>query len=319
MPDIVIPEFMDEDAIRDGLAGFDVRYDPGLVDRPDELAAALASARALIVRNRTQVRGRLLEAGRRLEAVGRLGVGLDNIDLETCRNRGIAVYPARGANDISVAEYVITAALVLLRGAWFATGDVLAGAWPRENLIGRELSGCRLGLLGFGSNARQTANRAAALGMAVSAYDPHLPADDPAWTGGFAPVRSVSLDEVLTWSDVVSVHVPLTPETRGLIGAAALARMKPDAIIINAARGGIVDEAALAEALRAGRLGGAALDVFASEPLSAEAARLFAGVPNLILTPHIAGVTEQANGRVSRVTADSIRRHLSERPRGQGI
>ena len=156
MPDIVIPEFMDEEAIQDGLAGFDVLYDPGFVDRPDELAAALASARAVIVRNRTQVRGPLLEAARRLEAVGRLGVGLDNIDVGACRARGIAVYPATGANAAAVAEYVIAAALMLLRRAYFATEAVIDGAWPRNRLVGRELSGKHLAL---SDSARPRARR----------------------------------------------------------------------------------------------------------------------------------------------------------------
>ena len=145
MPDIVIPEFMDEAAVREGLKDFDVLYDPDLVDRPDQLAAAAREARALIVRNRTQVRGPLLDAARALRVIGRLGVGLDNIDADVCAARGIAVYPATGANDVSVAEYVIAAAMMLLRGAYFATHDVIAGSWPRNRLMGRELSGKRLG------------------------------------------------------------------------------------------------------------------------------------------------------------------------------
>ncbi len=172
MPDIVISEFMDEEAIREGLKDFDVVYDPKLVDKPDDLMRALAEARAVIVRNRTQVRGALLDAAPNLKAVGRLGVGLDNIDMEACKARGIAVYPATGANDVSVAEYVIGTAMMLLRGAYTATGEVIAGAWPRNRLMGREIMGKRLGLVGFGNIAKETAKRAAALGMEVSAYDP---------------------------------------------------------------------------------------------------------------------------------------------------
>ena len=174
MPDIVIPEFMDEAAVREGLQGFDVLYAPDLVDRPDDLAAALREARGLIVRNRTQVRGPLLDAAQSLKAVGRLGVGLDNIDMAACEARGIAVFPARGANDISVAEYVIATAMLLLRGAYSATSDVIAGSWPRNRLMGREISGKRLGLVGYGSIARETAKRAAALDMAVTAFDPFV-------------------------------------------------------------------------------------------------------------------------------------------------
>ncbi len=307
MADIVISEFMDESAIREHLAGFDVLYDPKLVDAPEALAAALADARGLIVRNRTQVRGALLAAAPRLSVVGRLGVGLDNIDVEACRGRGIAVFPATGANDLSVAEYVITAALMLLRGAWFASAAVAAGEWPRQRLMGREVSGKQLGLVGFGAIARETAARARALGMSIAGYDPYLPEGHAAWAGA----RRLGLEELLATSDVVSLHVPLTPETRRLIDAAAIARMKPDAIVVNAARGGVVDEAALVEALRAGRLGGAALDVFEREPVDAEAGRLFAGVPNLLLTPHIAGVTVESNVRVSDVTARAVAAQLA--------
>jgi len=310
-PMIVISEFMDEDAVRRGLDGFEVLYDPTLVDRPDDLAAAVAEAEALIVRNRTQVRGALLEAASRLKVVGRLGVGLDNIDMEACKARGIAVYPASGANDVSVAEYVIATAMLLLRGAYGATAKVAAGEWPRNALVGREIAGKRLGLVGYGSIARETARRAIALGMEVTAFDPYLPADHAAWSGPWGKVTPLSLDELIATADVVSLHIPLTAETRNIIGADAIARMKPDAVLINAARGGVVDEAALAAALTAGRLGGAALDVFDEEPLKVERGAIFAGVPNLILTPHIAGVTVESNTRVSWVTVDNVRKHLS--------
>ncbi len=306
MAEIVISEFMDEAAIRDTFAGRSVLYDPKLVDDPPRLLAEARVASALIVRNRTQVRGTLLESATNLRVIGRLGVGLDNIDVAACEARGIAVYPASGANDLSVAEYVITAALVLLRRAWFATARVAAGEWPRTELMGRELAGKRLGLVGFGAIARVTARMGRDLGMTVAAYDPLLPAGHPAWNDA----ARQTLEELLAASDVVSLHVPLTNETRNMIDASALGLMKRDAILVNAARGGIVDEAALADALKAGRLGGAALDVFEREPVDAASGARFAGVPNLILTPHIAGVTDESNVRVSSVTAQSVLRHL---------
>lgn len=302
MSDIVISEFMDEATIAEVLKGRDVFYHPELVDRPTELQAALADCRALIVRNRTQVRGVLLEAAPRLKVVGRLGVGLDNIDLEGCKARGIAVRPATGANDLAVAEYVITAALMLLRRAWFASDRVAAGTWPRLDLIGQELAGKRLGLVGFGAIARLTAAKGAALGMRIAAFDPFVPEGDPAWQG----VERCTLEALLTSSDVLSLHTPLTPQTRRMIDGPALGKMQPGAIVINAARGGVLDEAALAAALTAGRLGGAALDVFETEPVSKVSGALFHGVPNLILTPHIAGVTEESNVRVSSVTAKAV-------------
>ncbi|AUN29070.1 hydroxyacid dehydrogenase [Niveispirillum cyanobacteriorum] len=306
MPDIVITEFMDEDAIANVLAGRDVLYDPKLVDQPERLAAALVTARALVVRNRTQVRQALLDQAPKLKVVGRLGVGLDNIDMAACAARQIIVRPATGANDLAVAEYVITAALMLLRRAWFASARVATGEWPRTDLMGREAAGKRLGLVGYGAIARLTAQKARALGFSVAAYDPHLPEKHPAWV----QVERQSLETLLTTADVVSLHVPLTPSTTNIINEAALARMKNDAILINAARGGVVDEAALCAALMAGKLGGAALDVFATEPVTAASGAMFKDVPNLILTPHIAGVSDESNARVSEVTARAVLEEL---------
>jgi (S)-sulfolactate dehydrogenase len=265
------------------------------------------------VRNRTQVRGPLLAAAQRLEVVGRLGVGLDNIDTDACQTRDIAVFPATGANDLSVAEYVITATLVLLRGAWFATPEVIAGKWPRMTTIGREVSGKTLGLIGLGSIARETALRADALGMHVVAFDPLLPAGHAAWQ----LASPVTLDDLLARADVISLHVPLTATTRRMLGAAQIAAMRRGSVLINAARGGVVDEDAVVAALRSGHLGGAALDVFETEPVDAAAGARFAGVPNLLLTPHIAGVTEESNVRVSDVTARNVVTHLERRAGGR--
>lgn len=306
MPDIVITEFMDEAAVASLKARYDTVYDPALVDQPEKLAMMVSEARALVVRNRTQVRGVLLESAKKLSCVGRLGVGLDNIDMEACKARDVAVYPATGANDLSVAEYVVTAAAMLLRHAYTANEAMLAGKWPRQALAGRELAGKTLGLVGFGSIAREVAWRAQMLGMTVLAYDPYSPADDPAWR----LARNVSLDGLLETADVVSLHTPLTDQTRHMIDAGALARMKADAILINAARGGIIDEVALAAALKAGRPGGAALDVFETEPLTAAAGEKFKGIANLVLTPHIAGVTEESNERVSHLIAEKVLVHL---------
>lgn len=305
---IVITEFMDAPAVERLAARFEVDYRPKLVDDAPALEAAVAEADAWIVRNRTPVRGRALEAARRVRVVGRLGVGLDNIDVDACRERGIEVIPATGANAESVAEYVVTAALVLLRGAWLSTADVANGGWPREALSrGREIAGKVLGLVGFGSIGRITARKALALGMRVVAYDPQLAAGDAAWSR--VDVRRRELDALLAESDVVSLHVPLTAETRGLFGAERLARMKRDAVLVNTARGGIVDEAALAAMLREGRLAGAALDVFDREPLAAGSA--LAGAPRVVLTPHIAGVSLESNERVSSLIAERVAEALA--------
>jgi (S)-sulfolactate dehydrogenase len=300
---IVISEFMDQPAVEQLAAKFDVEYRPKLVDDPAGLAAAVAQADAWIVRNRTQVRGEALSAAGKLRVVGRLGVGLDNIDVDACEQRGIQVIAATGANAVSVAEYVVTAALVLLRGAYSATKAVEAGTWPRQMLSkGREAAGKVVGLVGFGSIGRCTADKAVALGMQVIGYDPMVQPGDPAWAGHRVEPRS--LDALLRESDVVSLHLPLSGETRGLLDRRRLELMKRDAILVNTARGGIVDEAAVAALLREGRLGGAALDVFEAEPLAAGSP--LTGAPNLILTPHIAGVTHEANERVSALIADRV-------------
>jgi len=310
MTRIVISEFMDQDAVDDLSQTFDVHYDPDLVDDSPGLIRLAAECDALIVRNRTQVRDQLLDSATRLTAVGRLGVGLDNIDLEACKRRNIQVCPATGANNLCVAEYVIAGLFMLIRGAYQSSASVAQGRWPRNELIGGEVSGKRLGLIGFGGIARDVAVRAKALGMQVCASDPYVSADDPVWRE--LGVSCQNFEDVLRDADAISLHVPLTDETRRQIDASAIARMKPGAIIINAARGGVVDESALANSLRSEQLGGAMLDVFEDEPLAAGSSLV--DIPNLILTPHIAGVTRESNVRVSSLTARNIRAALGAGP-----
>jgi (S)-sulfolactate dehydrogenase len=300
---IVISEFMDEAAVAALAAHHATEYDRNLVDRREELAARLADADALIVRNRTQVDAELLAAAPRLRVVGRLGVGLDNIDVAACAQRHVAVIPATGANALAVAEYVIGVAMALLRGAYFATADVAAGKWPRGALSsGREIAGKTLGIVGFGGIGRLTGRLGRALGMRIVGCDTELAPTDPVWRDEGVEPRT--LDALLAEADVLSLHVPLLPATRNLIDAQRIALMKPGAILVNTARGGVVDEAAVAAALASGRLGGAALDVFDKEPLPAGSP--LAGCPNLILTPHIGGVTAESNARVSTMIADRV-------------
>jgi len=300
---IIVTEFMDEAAVERLRATHPTLYDPGLVDAPDRLAAALGGAQALIVRNRTRVDAALLSHSPGIRVVGRLGVGLDNIDLPACRARGVEVIPATGANADSVAEYVILAVGMLLRGAFMSSAEVAAGGWPRTRLSsGREMAGKTLGIVGFGDIGRRVAKLARAFGMQLIAHDPVLPNDHSGWTE--TPTERVSLEDLFARADAVTLHVPLTEATRGLVSAACLARMKPGAVLVNTARGGVVDEAALAAALREGRLGGAALDVFETEPLPAGSP--LADAPNLLLTPHIAGVTQESNTRVSSLIAERV-------------
>jgi len=303
MNTIVISETMDDGAVQTLRAHGSVVYDPGLVDDASRLHAAVVDADALIVRNRTQVRGALLDAMTRVQVIGRLGVGLDNIDVAACQARGLRVIPATGANAAAVAEYVLGSAMALLRGAYHSSAEVAAGHWPRTQLSnGREIAGKTLGLVGFGSIGQVTARLAQAVGMRVMAYDPAIAADAPLWQ--ISGVARCDLDALLAQSDVVSLHLPLIAATQNLFSQERLACMKPSAILINAARGGICDEAAVAEALRGGRLGGAAFDVFDTEPLPAHSP--WVGCPNVLLTPHVAGITAESSQRVSTMIAAEV-------------
>lgn len=308
MAEIVICEFMDEAAVDWLRTHADVLYDPDLVFDESRLFEELRLARALIVRSTARVDQRLLDAGPRLEVIGRLGVGLERFDLPACAARNVPVVKADGANAASVGEYVIAMAASLLRiGAYTATASVMAGEWPRQAFIGRELSGKTLGVIGMGQTGRNAAKRARSLGMQVIASDPYIPADDPVWQLG----ERAGLDAVLSRADVLTLHTPLTDETHHIVDEAAIRLMKPGAMLINAARGGVADDRAVTAALRSGNLGGAAIDVFEEEPLSAEAGALYDGIPNLVLTPHIAGVTGESNQRVSQLTAENVFKALN--------
>ena len=307
MSKVIISEFMDENAVNKLREDFDVLYDQTLFEYPDKLIKLTHDADALVVRNQTRVTQALVDGAAKLRVLGRIGVGLDNIDLDACAANNIKVCPAFGANEISVAEYVITNALMLLRTSYFSYDKMLAGDWPRWDLMGNEVYGKTMGLIGLGSIARQVAKRAMALNMKVAAFDPYVGREDDIWN---QVEHCQTIDELLSFADIVSLHIPLNDSTRHLIDKTAINKMQSHAIIINTARGGVIDEDALAEALRNETIAGAALDVFESEPLSKEAAEKYRGLRNLILTPHIAGVTKEANIRASAITARNVRNEL---------
>ena len=298
-PRVVVSEFIAPDGVATLEASVDLLADATLVSDRARLLAAVADADALIVRDRTQVDVELLDAAPRLRTVGRLGVGTDNLDLETMKARGIAVHLATGANAISVAEHVIGALLFLARPSFATTARVIAGEWPRTELIGRELAGRTLGLLGFGATARAVAQRAAALGMAIVASDPVVTDAGPG-------VTLLEPDALFAASDALSVHAPLLPSTRGLVGERTLGLMPVGALLVDTSRGGVVDHDAVVAALLSGHLAGAALDVHPVEPVDAAAGARYAGVPGLLLTPHLAGVTHESNVRISTVIADAV-------------
>ena len=304
---IFISEFITSQALETLKKGHEVRYEPEAYQDPQQLADAIKNTDALIVRNLTKVNSALIEGAQKLKVVGRLGVGLENIDLPACAQRNIKVIPATGANAESVAEYVLGTSMALMRSYSSATVDTLSGAWPRPKYSKcHEIAGSTLGIVGFGSIGRVVAEKAFALGMKCIAYDPLV--RDQAITLSGGTVTLYPLETLLAESQIVSLHLPLLPETKGLFSADVLDNMQEGAFLINTARGGIVDETALAERLRSGRLGGAALDVFANEP--AKELSHLVGVPNLILTPHIAGVTEESNARVSNMIAREVKLFL---------
>ena len=308
MADVLISEFMDKGVAEGLIADFDTYWDPDLWSKRDELKARIADAKAIVVRNGTLVDVDLLDAAPNLKVVARMGVGLDTIDVEACKARGIEVCPSIGANAVSVAEYVMATAMVLLRGpTYFATRDVVAGAWDRPKFAGStEIAGRVMGIVGFGSIGQVVGEKARGMGMDVIAYDAMMPEDHPAW----GQARRVTLDDLVAEADVLSLHCPKLPETIDLIDKRQFGRMKPEAVLINSARGGIVNEADCAEALRSGQIAGAALDTLDVEPITPEVCALFQGIDNLILTPHVAGVTKESNRRIAEVAAENVRRVL---------
>jgi D-3-phosphoglycerate dehydrogenase len=288
-------------------SGRRVEHDPTLWREPARLQALLAEAEALLVRNQTNVTEQLLHSAPRLRVVGRLGVGLDNIDLVAARARGITVTAARNANAIAVAEYVLAAMLHIARNFTAADASVRVGEWDRASFGGTELWGHTLGLVGVGEIGRRVARRAQAFGMNVVGYDPLVGPYDYALAE--QKITLLPLDELLASSDVVSLHVPLLPTTRHLINAERLAKMRPQAVLINTSRGGVVDEAALIDALNGGHLYRAVLDVCEIEPLPLESPlRTCEGI---ILTPHVAGLTAQAQERASRLVISDVLRVLN--------
>lgn len=300
---IVVSEYLQPQFLNRIGHGFEVDYDPDLYGDRRRLLQTVAGAEAIIIRNRTMIDIEFLRSTSSLRVVGRLGVGLDNIDMPACSSAGVTVIPAKGANAVSVAEYVMAAMLVLNRAVFGMTNSMVAGQWPRQgHALGNELMGSTVGLIGLGSIGREVATRSAAFGMEVLAFDPYLPEHDASWRG----VRQAVLDELLAEADVVSLHTPLSNKTRNLVDSAALDKMKRTAILINTSRGGIVDEVALADALRNGVIRGAVLDVFESEPLGPEPAARFSGVENLILTPHVAGNTNESVDRVAEMVTTAV-------------
>ncbi len=285
-------------------AGLTVVYEPGL--KGDELLAAVADAEGLVIRSGTQVTAEVIAAAKKLRAIGRAGIGVDNVDLPAATARGIAVMNTPSGNNITTAEHAIALLVSLARHIPQATASMKSGKWEKSRFTGMELYNRTLAIIGLGNIGRIVAARAKGLGMKVIAHDPFL--SGPAKAR--AEVELVSFDALLARADAISVHVPRTAETTGLLDDAAFEKMKPGVLIINAARGGIVDEAALLRALNSGRVGGAAMDVFSKEPPSPDDPLI--QHDHVICTPHLGASTEQAQVNVAIAVAEQVRDYLVE-------
>lgn len=287
-------------ALLAGEPDFDVDEVPTLP--PDELMSRIPAYDALVGRSATKVSADLLRAATRLKVIGRAGVGVDNIALDTATELGIAIINAPAGNTIAVAELFFGVVLSLLRHLPRAYDSMHAGRWERSSLLGAELKGRTLGIVGLGRIGGEVAARAHAFDMPLLAYDPYIAESR---FQSLRVHRTASLDELLERSDIVTVHTPLTDETRGMIGKRELARLSPSSIVVNMARGGIVDEDALAEAMTAGKLAGAAVDAFTKEPLRGD--HPLANLPNVFLTPHIGASTAEAQRNVAVDACAAVR------------
>jgi D-3-phosphoglycerate dehydrogenase len=286
-------------------AGLEAIQRPGL--SADKLCQALRGCHALIVRSGTQVTAEVIEAADALEVIGRAGAGLDNIDVDAATRRGIVVMNTPGGNAVSAAELTLAMMLALVRRLPQASQRVKAGEWPRKEFMGTELQGKTLGVIGLGRIGSEVARRALAFGMTVLAYDPFVTEE----RARRLEVRLVELDELLNASDVITLHTPRSQETQRLIDAAALAKMKDEVFLVNCARGGIVDEAALADAIGSGKVAGAALDVFETEP---PANSPLLGFDQVIATPHVGATTQEAQAKVAVQIAEQVADALAGKP-----
>ncbi|MGH3950848.1 MAG: phosphoglycerate dehydrogenase [Pseudonocardiaceae bacterium] len=271
------------------------------VDGTDRAAllSAVADADALVVRSATRVDAEVFAATNRLKVVARAGVGLDNVEVHAGTERGVLVVNAPTSNIVSAAEHAVALLLAVARRVPAANQSLQGGEWKRSSYTGVELHGKTVGVVGLGKIGQLFAQRVAAFGTEIIAYDPYVSAARAAQLG----IELMGLDELLGRADVISIHLPKTPETAGLIDADALARTKPGVIVINAARGGLVDEEALAKAVSGGHVGGAGVDVFVAEPTTASP--LF-GLPNVVVTPHLGASTAEAQDRAGMDVARSV-------------
>ncbi|MBI4362555.1 MAG: phosphoglycerate dehydrogenase [Euryarchaeota archaeon] len=296
-PKVLVAEEMSEEGIQVLRQGARVEVALGL--KPEELRKRMGGVEAIVVRSQVKLDRPMLEAARGLRVIGRAGVGIDNIDVEAATERGIIVLNAPEESTISAAEHTLALLLSLARQVPQADASMREGKWERRRFLGTQLHGKTLGIIGLGRVGSEVARRAQAFGMQVAAYDPYLTPERAKEFG----ITLATLDEVVSRADFLTCHTPLTPDTRHLIGPAQFRKMKKGVHVINVSRGGVIDEEALAQALREGKVAGAALDVFETEPPRDSPLR---GMDNVVLTPHLGASTHEAQVNVSVAIAQQV-------------
>ena len=300
MTKILITEFIDSQSLQNINKKFDVIYKKDAWQNKDFLEREIQKFDGIIVRNKTSLDKNILINASNLKFIGRLGVGLDNIDTEYCKKNNIIVQPATGMNSDSVAEYVVNSSLTLLKKTHIIKEQTLQGKWPRTSIVTKELKGKTLGLIGFGDISKKVLNLVNVFDVTCIAYDPFLTSTQMQAEN----VKKVSFDEILNLADIISIHVPLNNETKYLFDRQTFIKMKKQPIIINSSRGGVINEKDLIDAYKNKYISGFALDVFENEPVNETFYKNISNDMNCILTPHIAGVTEESNVRVSNFIID---------------
>jgi len=278
--------------------GLEIDYSPGL--KEDALAAKIPGFHALVIRSGSKVTAKVIEASTTLKVIGRAGIGVDNVDIPAATKKGIVVMNTPTANAITTAEHAIAMLFALARKIPQATASMKAGKWDKNAFMGRELTGKTLGILGLGTIGRLVAERARGVHMLPISHDPYITADKATSVGA----QLVSLDELCKRADAITCHVVMTPETRGMIKDAEIAKMKDGVLLVNCARGGVYDEGALERGIRSGKIGGVALDVFSEEPPPKEHPLLM--MEQVILTPHIGASTHEAQDRTGTQIAEQV-------------
>ena len=292
---ILITEFINKNSLDELNNNFQIKFDEKLWEKEEELLEIIKDYDGLIVRNKTQVNKNILSNAKNLKFIGRLGVGLDNIDTEFCKSKNIHVQPATGMNADSVAEYVISSSMFLIKKIPMFHNGTVKGNWPRTKIKSAEINGKCIGIVGFGTIGRKVADNSLKNGLNVLAYDPYIKKLDD----NEKDYKLSSLENVFKDADIISLHLPLTEDTKNLINKSSFSKMQKQPIIINTSRGSVVNENDLIDAYDQNLISGFALDVFKNEPIKKDLYERITSEMNCILTPHISGVTTESNIRVS--------------------